>query len=252
KERMESELRIAREIQMSILPKTFPPFRDHDELDIHALIKPAREVGGDFYDFFFAGDERHLCFSIGDVSGKGIPASLFMAVSTTLLRSAAARTVDPAEILAKVNRELCRDNDSCMFVTVFLGILDLETGLVAYCNGGHNPPYRLGGGGVEKLPGTQGMLLGCMEDAAFRSSSLELRPGEGLFLYTHGVTQALDASGRFFSDGRLVSSLHQLAGASARNAAERSMDEVQRFSAGSPQADDITLLVLRYVQKASR
>ena len=248
KERIESELRIARDIQMSMLPKTFPPFPGRAELDIHALIQPAREVGGDFYDFFLTGDERHLCFAVGDVSGKGVPASLFMAVTTTLLRAAAARSAEPAEILAKVNRELCRDNETCMFVTVFLGVLDLETGEVAYCNGGHNPPYRLSDGGAEKLVNPDGMLLGCVENATFRSNRLALRSGETLFLYTDGVTEAMDPSGRFFSDERLELFVGWLRGATAQNATERSMEEVRRFAAGAPQADDITLLVLRYVR----
>ena len=142
KERMESELSIAREIQMSILPKIFPPFPDHPEFDLYAVIEPAREVGGDFYDFFQI-DPTHLCFVIADVSGKGVPASLFMAVTKTLIKATAKAGITPAEILTQVNEELASGNDAAMFVTIFCGILDTETGEIRYANAGHNPPLLI-------------------------------------------------------------------------------------------------------------
>ena len=146
KEKIESELKIAHDIQMSMVPKTFPPFPHRCEFDVYAALIPAREVGGDFYDFFLI-DEDHLCFAIGDVSGKGVPASLFMAVTKTLLRATTSRIGSPDEILARLDGEICRDNTSCMFVTLFTAILDIRTGRVEYSNGGHNLPYLLSGGG---------------------------------------------------------------------------------------------------------
>ena len=142
KQRMEETLKLAHDIQMSMVPKIFPPFPDRSEFDIFATLAPAKEVGGDFYDFFFI-DNDHLCFAVGDVSGKGVPASLFMAVTKTLFRATASNGGTPGEILARLNAEICRDNDSCMFVTLFCAILNIRTGQVDYSNGGHNPPYYL-------------------------------------------------------------------------------------------------------------
>ena len=159
KERIESELKIARDIQMSMVPKLFPPFPHRPEFDLYATLVPAREVGGDFYDFFFI-DDNHLCFAIGDVSGKGIPAALFMAVTRTLFRTTASKVSRPDEILSLLNRELCRDNDSCMFVTVFCAILDIRTGEVEYSNGGHNLPYFVSHAETRPLKNTGGMALG--------------------------------------------------------------------------------------------
>jgi len=177
KERIESELKIARDIQMGMLPKIFPPFPDRSEFDIYATIEPAKEVGGDFYDFFFI-DDDHLYFVIGDVSGKGVPASLFMAVTKTLIKAKTGRDMPPDEILTRVNKELCADNDSNMFVTIFCGVLNTRTGEVFYSNGGHNLPYLIySHGGVEPLENTGGMALGIMEDVKYRTRKITLRTG---------------------------------------------------------------------------
>jgi phosphoserine phosphatase RsbU/P len=251
RERMESELKIAREIQRSMVPQKFPPFPDRPEFDIFASLVPAREVGGDLYDFFFI-DEDHLFFAIGDVSGKGVPAALFMAMTKTLLRGAASRMVTPGEILRRLNEELYRDNDAVMFVTVFCGILNVRTGEIHYSNGGHELPYHLSGAGVRPLENPGGGALGIAEDAAYPSARVLLGSDESLFLYTDGVTEAVDAKGAFFTDQRLEQLLSGTRGSGPRQLLRQVVDEVNAFSAGAPQADDITGLVLRYVGTAKR
>jgi sigma-B regulation protein RsbU (phosphoserine phosphatase) len=160
KERIESELQIAHDIQMGILPKEFPPFPDRHEFEIYATLEPAKEVGGDLYDFFFV-DDDHLCFAVGDVSGKGVPAALFMAVSKTLVKMEASKGLPAAEVLSRVNRQLAQDNPSLMFVTLFLGILNVRTGEVEYSSGGHDPPYVLSASGeIQPLELTDGVMLG--------------------------------------------------------------------------------------------
>ena len=165
KERIESELKIAHDIQMGILPKIFPPLPDLDELDLFAVIEPAKEVGGDFYDFFQI-DDIHICFIIADVSGKGVPASLFMAVARTLIKSTARKGITPDEILRRVNNELSADNENCMFATIFCGVLNLVTGELLYANGGHNPPvYIPKNGAASFFPSSGGLVVGAMEEA---------------------------------------------------------------------------------------
>src|SRR5215510_2399849 len=198
KERMEQALKLAHDIQMSMLPKGFPPFPERREFDIFAAIAPAKEVGGDFYDFFFI-DEDHLCFAIGDVSGKGVPASLFMAVTKTVFKATAGNGGNPSEILARVNAEICRDNDSCMFVTFFFGILNVRTGQVDYSNGGHNLPYYLHQNGVSPLQNFCGRALGLVAQSPYASGRMILSPGEALLLYTDGVTEAMDPRERLYS-----------------------------------------------------
>jgi sigma-B regulation protein RsbU (phosphoserine phosphatase) len=251
KERIESELKIARDIQMSMVPKTFPPFPDRPEFELYAILIPAREVGGDFYDFFFI-DDNHLCFVIGDVSGKGIPAALFMAVTRTLFRTTASTVSVPDKILSLLNREICRNNDTCMFVTVFCGVLDIRTGEVEYSNGGHNLPYLVSHGELAPLENTGGMALGFTEDVTYRSEKIVLRAGDRLFLYTDGVTEAMDEEGNQFSEPRLAEFLHQANGASATELIRGAVDQVRRHSAGAPQSDDITALTLKYLLTAGK
>ena len=247
KERIESELKIARDIQMSMVPKLFPPFPLRPEFDLYATLVPAREVGGDFYDFFFIDDNR-FCFAIGDVSGKGVPASLFMAVTTTLFRTTAARVSRPDEILFLLNRELCRGNESCMFVTVFCAILDTRTGEVEYSNGGHNLPYFVSHAETRPLKNTGGIALGFTQDVTYRSEKIMLRAGDGLFLYTDGVTEAMDEGQNQFSELRLAEFLRQANGAAATEITRSVVDKVGRHSAGAPQSDDITVLTLKYLR----
>lgn len=247
KERIESELTIARDIQMNILPKIFPPFPHIQEVDIHASIESAKEVGGDLYDFFFV-DDDHIFFVIGDVSGKGVPASLFMAVSITLLKAKAQKGMQTDNILYKVNNDLCTDNEASMFVTTFCGIINIRTGEIVYSNGGHNPPYiRRASGDVEPLPCHSGLPLGVMEDFAFDQEIVSLKPGDTLVLYTDGVTEATNRQEEFFTDGRLEDFLKNTGNIqSARDLVKSISGTVHAFAAGAVQSDDITLLVIKY------
>jgi serine phosphatase RsbU (regulator of sigma subunit) len=246
KERIESELHIARQIQMSILPKVFPPFPHRGDFDLYAVIEPVKEVGGDFYDFFLL-DDQHLCFVIGDVSDKGVPASLYMAVTKTLIKAVAQQGHPPGEILTRVNRELASGDTSSMFVTVFLGILDTVSGRVLFANGGHNPPLVMRTqGAVEYLDLSHGVLVGALEGSAYETAELVLSPGDALFLYTDGVTEANNVNEELFSEDRLLESLQGLQGTSPDETVEAVRARVNTFAAGAPQADDITMLMIRF------
>jgi sigma-B regulation protein RsbU (phosphoserine phosphatase) len=246
KERISSELRIASEIQKSILPRTFPAFPEREDFEIFAQTIPAREMGGDFYDFFLI-DPGHLGFVIADVSDKGVPAAIFMAVSRSLIKATALKGVAPGECLRHVNGLLCPDNDSAMFVTVFYGVLDTRTGDLDYSNAGHNLPYLLRiGGAIESVHGTGGMALGVMEGITFETKRVRLRTGDAVFLYTDGITEAMDPDGRLFSDDRLRLFLREIHGLPPTEQLRRTVAEVRAFSAGAPQSDDITALALHY------
>jgi phosphoserine phosphatase RsbU/P len=246
KERMEEALKLAHDIQMSMLPKIFPPFPERHEFDIFAAIAPAKEVGGDLYDFFFI-DDDHLCFAVGDVSGKGVPASLFMAVTKTLFRSTAGNGGTPGEILARLNAQICRDNESCMFVTFFCAILNIRTGQVDYSNGGHNLPYYLRHSGVSPLENFGGRALGLMEQSPYASGRMVLGPGESLLLYTDGVTEAMNTSETLYSDQRLVQFLGTNRGLAPRQIIGDLIGDVRQFAGGAAQSDDITVLALLYL-----
>jgi sigma-B regulation protein RsbU (phosphoserine phosphatase) len=251
KERIESELKIAHDIQMSILPKIFPPFPNRKEFNIYAVIEPAREVGGDFYDFFFTDDEN-FCFVIGDVSGKGVPASLFMAVAKTLIKATALKGIDPGNILTEVNRELSQGNDSCMFVTIFCGILNAKTGVFSFANGGHNTPFLIRGGeGVAYLEGKRGLVVGAMEESAYETERINLRSGDALFMYTDGVTEAANGGGELFSDDRLKGQVIALQEKSAQEMIGGVMEEVHSFSHGAEQSDDITMMMIQFKPPSS-
>ncbi len=246
KERFESELKIAHEIQISMVPKIFPPFPDRNEFDIFATLVPAKEVGGDLYDFFFI-DDDHLCFAIGDVSGKGVPASLFMAVTKTLFRATAGNGGAPGEILARLNAEICRDNESCMFVTLFCGILNVRTGQIHYSNGGHNLPYHVHRGGISLLENVGGRALGLVEESLYASGRMVLDRGEILLLYTDGITEAIDSSDALYSGQRLEHFLASNRGFSPQQMIADLISDVRRFAGEAPQSDDITGLALLYV-----
>lgn len=246
KERIGSELRIASDIQRSILPRTFPPFPHRQEFELYAETIPAREMGGDFYDFFLIDGER-LGFVIADVSGKGVPAAIFMAVSRTLVKATALTGVGPDECLQQVNRLLCPDNDAAMFVTVFYGILNAHTGVLEYSNGGHNIPYHLGRDGrIAMLEKSAGMALGIADEARFETKRLTLQHGDALFLYTDGVTEAMDSGDRMFTEQRLEEFLQRSHSATPAEQIHGVVGEVRQFSAGTAQSDDITVLALRF------
>jgi sigma-B regulation protein RsbU (phosphoserine phosphatase) len=250
KERMESELNIAHEIQMSILPKIFPPFPEHPEFDLYAVITPAWEVGGDFYDFFQI-DPSHLCFVIADVSGKGVPASLFMAVTKTLIKATAVAGCTPAYILTRVNQELATGNEAAMFVTLFCGILDTETGEILYTNAGHNSPLRINNKReVTEIPQIGGLVLGAMEGIGYEEGSFILEPGEALFMYTDGVTEAVNQQGDLFSVERLQAELAPICGEPLKEMLSTLMERINDFSGEALQADDITMMVLQYKGKS--
>jgi sigma-B regulation protein RsbU (phosphoserine phosphatase) len=254
KERLRNELKIAGDIQLSMLPRQFDPRRDGRRdvaIDLHATVKPAKEAGGDLYDYFFL-DDRHVCFMVGDVSDKGMPAALFMTVAVTLLRarSQAALADAPQRILGEVNELLEQQNAMCQFVTLFVGIVDVRSGRVCYANGGHNRPYLCRSGQPPvKLQADEGVALGILPGAEFRSQCLQLQPGDTLYLYSDGVTEAVAEDGGFYGEPRLEAELANLAaqpGLSAKQWVESNLESVIRFSDDHHQADDITILVLRY------
>jgi len=246
KELIESELSVAREIQMSIVPKIFPPFPGRQEFDVFAVIEPAKEVGGDLYDYFLL-DDDHLCFTIGDVSGKGVPASLFMAVTKTLIKAKADIKLGPNEILYAVNNELCEDNDSGMFVSEFLGILKISTGEIVYSNGGHNLPYVLRrDGSLKMLPKMGGMALGVMDEMSYHCAEVKLHAGDSLVMYTDGVTEAMNEAGELFGEEGLEQALTGLIGKTARDEVDVILQSTREFVNGAKQSDDITIVVLQY------
>jgi sigma-B regulation protein RsbU (phosphoserine phosphatase) len=246
KERMESELNIGRDIQMRMLPMEFPAFPHRREFDVHATLHPAREVGGDFYDFFMI-DEDRICFGIGDVSGKGVPSALFMAMTKTLIKSRASNDFSPASILTHVNDEMAENNESAMFVTIWLGILDLRSGEVTYTNAGHNPPYvRRSDGTLERLAKRHGPVVGAMEGMVYGEDTVGLVSGDAVLLYTDGVTEAMDPAQALYEERRLVGTLEAATAPAPEALVRATVDDVWRFQADAEQADDITVLALAY------
>jgi sigma-B regulation protein RsbU (phosphoserine phosphatase) len=244
--RMEDELNVGREIQMSMLPLIFPAFPRRGEFDVYALLEPAREVGGDFYDFFLL-DDDHFCVCVGDVSGKGVPAALFMAVTKTLIKSRASNDYEPASILTHVNNEISRNNDASMFVTIFLAILDLSTGEMRYCNAGHNPPYiRRESGELVRLDQRHGPVIGALEGMVFAQDRATLAAGDLLFTYTDGITEAMDEDQNLYDEDRLVKVLEALESGSAEESVKASVGDVREFQGRAEQADDITILSTTY------
>ena len=246
KERIGSELRIANGIQMGMLPKTFPPYPDRDDMDIFGSLVPAKEVGGDLYDFYIR-DEK-LFFCIGDVSGKGVPASLVMSVTRSHFRTVSAHESTPSNIVQNMNEAMTEMNESCMFVTFFVGALDLPTGRLHYCNAGHCPPLLIGNK-VIPLPVDTNIPIGFMADWKYTSQQIMLDPQTSIFLYTDGLTEAENAEEEFFGKKRLMNVVQKL-GEKGRPEPEftiRKMTEaVQRFVNGNEQSDDLTMLAIKY------
>ncbi len=247
RERMESELRIAHDIQMNIMPADFPPFPDKPEIDIHAILKPAREVGGDFYDFFFINSDR-LCLVVGDVSGKGVPAALFMSMVITYIRSIAKVFDKPDLILNNVNREVSCGNDSCTFVTVFLGILNIKTGELSYTNAGHSPPLKTSRkNDVVLLNDANCPAIGMDDDFSFSRKTIMLQSFDMICIYTDGITEAFDEKRQMFSEERLIEEVSRHREYTASKLADEVFQKVQSFSGKMPQTDDITILNVRYL-----
>ncbi|MDK2743572.1 MAG: SpoIIE family protein phosphatase [Nitrospira sp. BO4] len=246
KARMQEELNVGRDIQRSMLPRVFPAFPDRKELELYAVLEPAMEVGGDLYDFFMV-DDRRLCFVVGDVSGNGVPAALFMAMTKIMVKTRAASDPSPASIVTHVNDALSQDNDSCMFVTLYLGILNLRDGTLVTTNAGHNQPLlKRRSGRFEWLTAQDGPLVGPMPGIAYKESTMRLGPGDELFLYTDGVTEADNRKRELFGNDRLKMVLDQSGNVSVVDRLGAVMNAVKTFSGNAPQTDDITMLGLRY------
>lgn len=244
--KLEQELTVANRIQQAMLPRGLPMFPGRAEFELAARMLPAREVAGDFYDFFPL-DGRRLGFAIGDVSGKGVPAALFMSLARILIKSTALEGHPPAPCLERVNRLLYRENQSHQFVTAFYGVLHTATGRVDYACAGHHPPFLVAPDArPRRITQAGGMVLGIMESALYDSASVSLRPGDCLFVYTDGVTEAFDASRMMYGEARLIEALSRpRESASALIAAV--VRDVEAFAAGACQSDDITALALRYL-----
>ncbi len=237
------ELEVAAQIQASILPREFCPERS--DFSIYAEMAPARIIGGDFYDFFFI-DEQRLGFLIGDVSGKGVPAALFMAVSRTLLQAVALQDMTPADCLRYANQVL-RRRETGVYVTVFYGVLHIETGELDFAIGGHNPPYRISADGkLERIWEPGGVVVGLLPESEYETGRLQLAPGESIFLYTDGVTEAMSAEERLFGERRLKQILAEAVGLSPKETIARVLRAVAEHTLGATQSDDITALCVRW------
>lgn len=248
KEKIESELQIAHDIQMGIIPKTFPAFPDRTDFDIFAILEPARAVGGDLYDFFFS--EEHLFFAIGDVSGKGIPASLLMAVTRTLWRAKTSIDIKIEDIVESMNHELSSNNEFAMFVTFIMGIMDTKTGEIIYCNAGHNPPFVIrNNGAIERLESRHGVPLGIDINKKYSTGKVTLAPEEVIFLYTDGVTEANDTKENLYGEEKLIDVLANSHKNEPKKIIENVMNTIKDYSKGAEQSDDITMLAIQYFGK---
>jgi sigma-B regulation protein RsbU (phosphoserine phosphatase) len=252
---IEGELQAARQIQLSMVPTEFLVPTTDRPVEVYATLEPARRVGGDLYDFFW-GEDGRMYFVVADVSGKGAPAALFMARTKTMIRLVATlyRTpggapMEPHRIIEKVNEGLSLENQQDMFATVFLGILDPATAMLSFSNAGHNLPYLLrASDGVSALNGARGKALGIRSTFTYQSESLKLAPGDGLFVYTDGITEALNSANELFSEERLEEALRSLAGASASEMVAGVLKRVRTFVASAVQSDDIAAMALRFVK----
>jgi sigma-B regulation protein RsbU (phosphoserine phosphatase) len=256
--RIEEELDSARQLQLGMVPRQFPAPSEHWPVEIFATMEPAREVGGDLYDFF-AIDRERLCFLIGDVAGKGVASALFMARTKNVIRLVARllRAPDgslptPADIVTAVNRELSQDNAGMMFVTLFFSVLDTTTNELRFTNAGHNPPYRLHNGEMTAVADCKGRPLGVRDSSPYQTGSIQLAAGDLLYLYTDGVTEAVNTRNELFGEARLEAILRETGDRSPADLIEAVAGAVRTFADGALQADDITALALRCVAPAAR
>lgn len=246
--RLDGELELAKAIQHSALPNIFPPYPDHDEFEIFASMDPAKEVGGDFYDFFFISPD-HLAFLIADVSGKGIPAALFMMTSKTLIKNLAKTGLTPSQLMTKVNKQICKTNAQGLFVTVFFSVLELSTGKLVSVNAGHNPPLiKCSNEDAKYFNCNSNIVVGVMNDVEYTSVETILAPGDYIFLYTDGVTEAADINEQFYGEERLQAKLNLLTSKefSVESVLTNMRGDLEKFATGANQADDITMLILKY------
>ncbi len=244
KEKMESELRIAHKIQMDMVPKLFPPFPNRDDIDLHAFIYPAKEVGGDLYDFFFLDDDK-IAVLVGDVAGKGVPAALFMAVTRTLIRSKMIKGLSTSEVVGEINRDLMQDNDSKLFVTLLLCIIDIKANTIEYTNAGHNPPYIISkDGNVNQLTDRHGMALGIFDLKPYTQSEYKMKSGDKFVLYTDGINEAMDKESNLYDYERFEKVLNEIANLSAKESTAHILKDIKEFTKDAEQSDDITLMVV--------
>lgn len=246
KERIGAELNVATHIQKSMLPRIFPAFPEREEFDVYATMDPAKEVGGDFYDFFLV-DEDHLALVIADVSGKGVPAALFMVIAKTIIKNHAQNREGPAQTFIHANEQLCEGNDAGLFVTTWMGVLEISTGKFIYVNAGHNPPLlKRAGGEYAWLNSRPGFVLAGMEGMRYQENVLELAPGDQLYLYTDGVTEATNRDNELFGEERLLAALNEEPGLSVYELLPKIKKRIDDFAGDAEQFDDITMLGLTY------
>ena len=244
--RIDRELEFARSIQHSAIPSVFPPYPGHSEFDIYATMDTAKEVGGDFYDFYFVGENR-LGFLIADVSGKGIPAAMFMMTAKTIIKGYAESGKPVDEVFTTANEKLCESNDAGMFVTAWMGVLDTVTGRVEFANAGHNPPLvRHAGGGFEYLRSKPCFILAGMDGIKYRKNEFTLAPGDEIYLYTDGVTEATDSENNLYGEERLLALLNSMGDLSGEEICRAVKADIDAFVGDAPQFDDITMLYLKY------
>jgi len=247
KERIESELQIARNIQMGILPKKFPPFPNIKNFEIYAFLEEARDVGGDLYDFFMLSHNR-LCIAIGDVSGKGVPAAMFMAIARTLLRSKASYNSKAQDIIMAMNRSISNENENFMFVTFAVGILDIYTGDFEYCSAGHNPPFiSQQGGDFSMMDVRRNIPLGIDGDYRFYSNNTVLKNSDIFYIYSDGITEAMDNKGDFYTEERLAKALNITKNESIPNLIKNIKKDVDSYVKGADQSDDMTMLAIKFI-----
>jgi len=247
KERIGVELEVARQIQASMLPCIFPAFPHRNEFDLYGYMCPAKEVGGDFYDFYLV-DEYKLAVVIADVSGKGVPAALFMVITKTLIKNTAQYGWPPSEVFKTVNNMLCENNEASMFVTAFLGILDLQTNVFTYVNAGHNPPYILHSQGVlERLSVKSDLVMGVMANTPYTQNEIVVKQGDMLYFYTDGVTEAVNKDNVMFSEDRLQEIIMKHQSSNLQKVVVNMVQEIDAFAESMEQADDITMLVMRII-----
>lgn len=243
--RFDKDLEIAKQIQQSALPSVFPPYPNRKDFSIYASMNAAKEVGGDFYDFYLV-DENHLAFVVADVSGKGIPGAMFMMTSKTLIKSFAESGLPVHEVLTNVNTQLCQNNEAGMFVTAWMGILDLQTGLIKFANAGHNPPLvKHKDGSYEFLKGKVNFVLAGMDMVKYKEQELQLQPGDEIYLYTDGVTEAHNSNNELFGENRLLESLNSTKGMSVEDICKKVKEDVDAFVCDAEQFDDITMLCVQ-------
>lgn len=244
--RLDEELELAKSIQHSALPNIFPPYPEHKEFEIYATMDTAKEVGGDFYDFFFI-DPNHFAFLVADVSGKGIPAALFMMTSKTIIKNLAKTGLSPEQIITKTNKQLYKTNEQGFFVTLFLAVLELSTGKLICVNAGHNPPLiKRSGSKFEYFNCKPDLVVGAMSDTNYTSCETQLNPNDSIFLYTDGITEAINKEQEFYGEKRLLEKLNSITDTGVENILAEVKSDVEVFSNKEPQADDITMLALEY------